>query len=73
MKKAQRGVYRSFPHILLTFFDNISKYKTVRLYSPKLAAVSKGLVKSKGFLIGLLRSSLQIFEFLKDLCIFLPF
>ena len=31
------------------------KNKTVRLYSPKLAAASKGLVKSKGFLIGLLK------------------
>ena len=32
-----------------------TKNKTVRLYSPKLAAASKGLVKSKGFLIRLLK------------------
>ena len=36
--------------------------KTVRLYSPKLAAASKGLVKSKGFLIGLLKVYLDLFR-----------
>ena len=30
----------------------LSKNETVRLYNPKLAAASNGLVKSKGFLIG---------------------
>ena len=38
----------------------INKNKTVRLYSPKLAAASKGLVKSKGFLIRLLKILFEV-------------
>ena len=38
------------------------KNKTVRLYSPNLAAASKGLVKSKGLLIGLLKVYLDLFR-----------
>ena len=40
--------------------------KTVRLYSPKLATASKGLVKPKGFLIGLLKVLFEVFEVCKS-------
>ena len=44
------------------FLCTLAENKTVRLYSPKLAAASKGLVKSKGFLIGLLKVLFEVFE-----------
>ena len=49
--------------VLSSLLENITTFKrnkTVRLYSPKLAAAFKELVIYKGFLTGLSKSSLKL-------------